>query len=289
VGAPGERGSGRPHRHTLDTLYEYDSYGNRTRETSYNVEGYYDGSFTADHPGAGEPGLPRADFDATYHSFPLTITNPLNQVERRTYDYCTGKLLTQTDPNNAKYVYIYDVFGRLKEVFSLTEADISPDATVKYEYGVSTVPLKVTTMHRKDDSGANPAQYLVRPAVFYDGLGRLVQGYTDDVGGHSLTNVRYDSKWNKAWDSIRRMVQGTVGFLSGEWNDTSKPRTQYTYDAAGRSSFVTNPDGTVKRTYYPGWLVNNVDDKWTPEVLHLRRLRPAAPDVGTARHLQRSL
>jgi YD repeat-containing protein len=164
------RGEAGGRTYTLDTLYEYDSYGNRTRETSYNVEGYYDGGFTNDHPGTGEPRLPRAELDATYHSFPLTITNSLNQVERRTYDYRTGKPLTQTDPNNAKYVYTYDVFGRLKEVFSPTEADVSPDATVKYEYGVSTVPVKVTTMHRKDDSGANPAQYLVRPEFSTTGL-----------------------------------------------------------------------------------------------------------------------
>ncbi|MCL5264647.1 MAG: hypothetical protein M1343_05560 [Chloroflexi bacterium] len=237
-----------------DVSYAYDSYGNRTSVTEYGTYGSYSAL-------GGDPRTTTVQYDTTYHAFPTVTTNALAHSETTSYDPGTGRLLSKTDANGATWRYSYDTFGRITEVRDPLEAPTDA-ATVKYAYDTTTVPYRVTTQRRKDDGGANPADYFTT-RQFFDGLGRLVQEYSDTVNGVSLKNVHYDNRGLKAWESVPREIGQPAGyssFMSAEWNSATQPQTQYVYDGLGRVSTVTNPDSTRKRTYYSDWLVSSVDE-----------------------------
>ncbi|MCL4509110.1 MAG: hypothetical protein M1296_06260, partial [Chloroflexi bacterium] len=238
-----------------DVTYAYDSYGNSTEAAQHAQYG--------DPYAFGvTPYTTTIQYDTTYHTFPTITTNPVSDQETTTYDPGTGKLLSKTDANNATWSYSYDTFGRITDVRNPLEAPTDA-ATVKYAYDTTTVPYRITTQRRKDDGGSSTAEYFTT-RQFFDGLGRLVQEYSDTVNGVSLKNVHYDNRGLKAWETVPRLVQGTSGaFESVDWNKTDKPMTRYTYDALGRPRFIYNPDGTTyKETSYDpnAWAWASVDE-----------------------------
>ena len=90
----------------------YDTYGNRTTETTYNSWG----TGTAVTTGDGRQNL--TTYDATSHTFPIQVMNAANQSTCCAYNYGLGKVLTTTDPNNAVTTYQYDGFGRAIAVWA---------------------------------------------------------------------------------------------------------------------------------------------------------------------------
>ena len=112
----------------VDAAYEYDTYGNRTRETIYNE---YAGSTAA----SSDPRSTTIAYDATYHTFPITTTNAEGHVESRTFDADFGVPLAVTDVNGHVSTMTYDSFGRLKTVEGPSTGTPAYREEAKYTYG----------------------------------------------------------------------------------------------------------------------------------------------------------
>ncbi len=91
-------------------------------------------------------------------------------------------------------------------------------------------------------------------ASVYNGLGQLVQSQSasDTSGQIIVTNQRYNALGKVEAASVPTSVVGTMGtFVSGEWAAIdSRPRTATAYDALGRTTVITAPDGTRTAHYY---------------------------------------
>lgn len=83
------------------TAYTYDAFGNIIQE-----------DLTAWNGIQTETRTNKVSFETTGR-FPLTRTNPLNQVSTSTYNTALGVRLTETDANNLTVRFDYDGFGRI--------------------------------------------------------------------------------------------------------------------------------------------------------------------------------
>ena len=82
----------------LTSVYYYDPYGNLA--STQNPRHFFTTS----------------SFDKTYHLYPETVTNALNQTTSLVWDTVLGQVKTVTDPNQANTGYDYDELGRLKTI-----------------------------------------------------------------------------------------------------------------------------------------------------------------------------
>ncbi len=104
------------------TTYIYDSNGNmtdkifwRTSTNSYSANKYgHDsyGNVTSEWTD-GFNNTTTIEYETNTYTYPWRITNCLNQVITKTWDYRFGKEDLETDPNSNKTDYDYDEFGRV--------------------------------------------------------------------------------------------------------------------------------------------------------------------------------
>ncbi|MGB4978921.1 MAG: RHS repeat domain-containing protein, partial [Anaerolineae bacterium] len=95
------------------------------------------------------------------------------------------------------------------------------------------------------ESGSN---YL-ESRTFYDGMGRVVQTQAEaaDSSQSILVNTQYQPL-GVLRASVHYTVTGSLGgYRTPDWNQT---KTQTTYDALGRVTQVTQPDGTMVKSFY---------------------------------------
>ncbi len=240
--------------------YEYDGWGNRRLARAANgtdTTTVYD----------GDP----------FHAHPLSVTiqPPADQGSTLTTSYryyginaeswgsgLTGQLQSTTDANGAVTRYSYDAFGRATEL-RRPGAEWTHPATEQYAY-TDSLPFTVRHGLRDDPHGdiSSAATYL-EDWVFYDGLGQAIQtqGESAAAGQSRIVHTGYDS--------LGRVVQQTAPYFypaapgayrapaSADWAGRT---TTSSYDALGRVTAVTHPDGTAVRSFYSGRLTARLDE-----------------------------
>lgn len=206
--------------------YTYDSYGNL--ETITDAKNNPPTTIT---------------YDTATHTYPWKITNALNHTIERTYDYISGKVLTEKDPNINTTTYQYDSFGRLKKVINPNDM-ASTYGTVSYYYidpgivGNQRV-LAVAT----EQSGT--ANY-IWTETYFDGLGRTIK-------------TRSEGPDNKV--IVTQTIYNERGLVDAEslpyFESIETPRwTTYEYDPIGKISKTTRPDGRfLTAEYLKGTLI----------------------------------
>ncbi|GAB4215086.1 MAG: carbohydrate-binding domain-containing protein [Roseiflexaceae bacterium] len=244
-----------------DVVYEYDSFGNRTKEISYAGPGNTLG-FTTSTPGAGSAAretLFEYDDPATTTvneatsglarkvTYPTLQPNSYRLTEQATYDYRMGTLTSITDLAGVRIQAEYDVHGRMVKL--IKPGDTSAYPTLAATYYDTEQPFRYRYDQREQAGTAN-----VRVNVkIYDGLGQLIQTKQESNGTAQsiVTDMRYDGLGRLRQQSQPRYVAETsttydrytaVPASGVNWATT-------TYDALGRVATFTEPDGnqTVHR------------------------------------------
>ena len=198
-------------------------------------------------------------YDPT-NTFPLTSTNALGHVTTTSY-YGVNGVASDTglygqaksviDPNGKTTTNTYDALGR-----KLTTT--TPDGlihTMAYNYGGA---YTVSTQHvQRTTSGGGLLTNLVSK-TYFDGLGRTIKtespGAADGGGPLKVlvTETQYD---------IRGLTKQTsLPYIQGSESATGRWRT-LTYDALGRLTKSTNPDGTSSQVCYNAWTTTSLDPK----------------------------
>ncbi|MCC6189857.1 MAG: hypothetical protein IT318_12550 [Anaerolineales bacterium] len=186
----------------VDTRYDYDPWGNRTHEKTYPNFG------TAATYAGGSARVTQTGYDATYHLYPVQITNALTHVQTISYDVTLGLPLSVTDANGDATQYRYDAFGRLTKVIQPGDTETHP--TVEHTYNDGLAPFGQVTILRETAGSQCPG--CVRPIqTFYDGLGREIQvkGETADGSQNSLIERRYNALGLLQQESAPRFVNET--------------------------------------------------------------------------------
>ena len=240
----------------VDTAFEYDTYGNRTKETIYNE---YAGTTAA----SSDPRSTTIAYDGIYHTFPITVTNPIGHAASRTFDPAFGTPLTVTDANGHLSTLIYDGFGRLTSSVGPSAGSPSYLKESKYTYGTPrTTHGKTTTslaveMRTDDDDSAKAWHKHCR---IYDGRGMIVQEYSDTERGQLVVNRRFDGRGLLVSESAPRKESCLAGsFAERVWRKDRDFKSSRTYDTLRRPVLVTLPDGETTEHRYDGWSRSLVD------------------------------
>ena len=186
------------------------------------------------------------------NAYLTTITNALGQTENFTYDYNNGQLTASKDQNLQPTFYIYsDPLARPTQVnypdggqtqYAYNDAPSSP--------GVTTCQLMSGTAGATCSPVSPPSGWKTTLATM-DGIGHAVKTtLVSDSDGPTYTTAVYDGL-------------GRRYTVSNPYRSTSDPTygiTTYTYDAVGRTTKVTHPDGTLIGTSYTGRATDVLDE-----------------------------
>jgi len=275
-----------------DVTYIYDAFGNRLTETTYAGPGTrkYDGGsvWTITAPGCtticsaarmvttsyDDPSTPTVN-EAT-SGLPRQITQPPATTgaspmsESAQYDYRMGTLTSVNDVNGALTSAAYDEYGRMFQLFK--PGDVSfPTVQATYDdfaYQNFGQPFRYKVERRElaNQAGVRMSQQ------FYDGLGRKIQTKDESSDGSGnpiniVTDMRYDGLNQQIEVSQPRYDTENTGFetyLSPGLTTTPLYKSTVTsYDALGRPSTITPPDGKTTAHFYLVW-----NDGGTPRVAH---------------------
>jgi len=236
----------------------YDIYGNVDTQTAYTEYGTVS---TAPQAGAQTTTIA---YDPTYHTYPTSITNALQQTTNIVYNYTLGVPTSETGPNGAatKVEAEYDTFGRLLKLIRPGDSSASPTLDIDY---TDTSPFTVTLTQKINDT----QDYTI--ARQYDGMGR-----PSLVTANGTILVNYTYGYNA--DGKREDKQ-SVPHTSAETVYWSKVK----YDSMGRPSILTAPDGSVTSYEYDGMQTTvtdaNGNDTTTISDI-LGRTLSVTPEIG---------
>ena len=198
----------------LTTDYEYDAYGNI--EQNINPRNYST-SYVYDQ----------------YNIYPETITNALNQTSTYFYDYQSGEVTSETDPNGLITTHTYDGLGRMLTKTVPSPEDVNTRITeTTLSYDDSAMPREV---HQSREDGTGDG---LNQNTYLDGLSRKVQEKQEGESEYILTDYSYDSQGNLSWQSLPH--------FESELGDYG---TSFTYDEQDRILTQVSPIGTTTYTY----------------------------------------
>ena len=195
-------------------------------------------------------------YDATTHTYLITITNALNHTRHLTYDPRSGQVLTSTDQNNVTTTTDYDALGRVTDVLGPNDSAALP--TIRYEYDLSTVPIR-TTVHARIQSG-QPEE--LTTYTFSDGMGRTIQtrAPAEDPAKQVVNGaVEFNNKGQVVKQWVPYYDASSSAYVPVSQISGLAPPVQYTYDVMGRLLTTTDPDGSVSSATYNDWVVTATD------------------------------
>jgi RHS repeat-associated protein len=256
---------------TVDTTFDYDTYGNQTAVSSfpgYGRIGYSDSSpnnwdLTTTPPGGGSAAR-TVGTEYVSTSFGLQVEwvdqwleNPgWHRVTYSDYhDRFTWIPTEVTDANDHTTTYTYDNWPRPVEIFR--PGDTNP--AVEYVYDLDEVPLRIDAIIQPD-AGSTIRQQTTN---YYNGLGQLIQSSAvrrsfDDVPtyteGDAVTLYSYDALGRPICESVPFAVAPYGGAYQSSTACTSVAHTATTYDYRGGVRFITTPDSetTTRSFLIPG-------------------------------------
>jgi RHS repeat-associated protein len=197
----------------------------------------------------------------SYNLYPVSVTNPLNQVTQYSYDYSSGKVKQTIDSNNFTFQTVYDGLDRAIEE---KQPDLTtPSALVTKAAYVYTDTANAVSVKKTDYlDGTNS----VDSYSYFDGLGRLIQTRKEAEGTNNF--------------SVKDLIYNNRGLLNKEslpYNSTGTAKTTatsdstlystYSYDPLERITSTVNAVGTVTNAY-DDWKVTTTDAKGTPKDLY---------------------
>jgi|GEM_PF-2245152 len=216
------------------TLFEYDSFGNKTKVTDPNNHAT---TYAYDSTG----------------TYVTSTTNAKNQTATAQYNLGTGNLISETDPNGFTTAYLYDSFGRPTKEIKPYDSVSNP--TTQYQYFFDgTAPEGVLISKRESASSSATLDVY----TFTDGLGKKIQTRADaeDTSKQIVADTFYDHNG----EVLKQLVPylGTAGTAYA--TPASSSATTMTYDALKRPIIINNPDGTEKTIAYDHWKQTTLDE-----------------------------
>ena len=171
---------------------------------------------------------------------PTTIKDALQNTTTAVYDYNTGKITSQTDPNSATTTWAYnDPFGRL------TSSQLPNGQSTTYTY----TPTLITVAQDQNTNGDGALQ----SRIIKDSWGRATESdVLESSSQYIATTQQYDALGNVA--STTNPSRYTNGTSDGLGYPTS-----YFYDPLGRVTQVQTPDGAIATNAYSGNTVIKTD------------------------------
>lgn len=177
-----------------------------------------------------------------YNLYPITVTNPLNQITRYTYNYPSGQVKQITDPNKFIFQNAYDGLGRLT---SQLQPDLASPTTLVTKTSYSyTDDSGVVSVKRTDylDATNTTDGY-----VYFDGLGRKLQERKAAEGGNFATrDYAYNNRGLLDKESLSYFSSGSARTTATSNNTLY---ITYGYDALQRVIGITNAVGTTTNVY----------------------------------------
>ncbi len=237
---------------TIDTMYDYDTYGNLTNKYLFKSYGTN---------GSLPTGLPlnyAMGYDTALKTYVISTTNPLNHTTNTGYDFGLGLPTTVTDPNGNITTTAYDGLGRVTSIRYPGRTQQDP-ANIEYSYPTpSGSPLSVSAPFALElrilDESPSPDVYRSAWQIT-DGLGRVIQTQSpyEAEGSFVLTDISYNALGLTWYSGLSRTVSGTGGsYFTPPTNWTGIPHTTTSYDALGRTISIAYPDNSQESFSYSG-------------------------------------
>ena len=213
-----------------------DARGNATVMDLSDRYGAADGNAQA-NSGATELGL------QVSYAFPAKITNSAGHIVYSQYDYYLGQPVDIEDANGAvSSLYRSDLLDRLTQVRRAVGTAVASQTTYTYDDG----PRILTASSDLNSFGDN----LLITRTLYDGLGRSTEARKYEGGSNYIvTQTQYDA--------LGRAYKTSNPFRP--WQGQSAVWTTQMFDAIGRVSSVTTPDGAAVSSSYSGNTVTVTD------------------------------
>ena len=170
--------------------FEYDGYGNQTKQSDIS----------------GNPSrVSEVVYDLRLHQFATekrSVGDSITLTEGFTINYekAFGGIDTKTDANGNKNYYSYDDYGRLIEARADTDEGVRTTATYHYN---SDRPLSVKV---EQPTGTSDVDFAMR--VYYDGLGRTI--HTVRRAG-TASGQRYTRTGRVVYDAMGKSDQTEPG------------------------------------------------------------------------------
>jgi len=230
-----------------DTVYAYDSYGNRTGVTTFSSPNGPDGT--------GTPRTVTTTYDSLYHVFPTQVTMPAIAggpfSESAVYDY-RGLLTDIYDLNGVHTHAIYDAFGRLAKIVKPGDSDDAPSLFAEY-FDFNAGEAAHYRVASRDTAGTGgQVHYTLH---WYDGRGRTIQTKQEtqyDGSQTIVTDARYNDALMQSQTSTPRAVNETATTFS-HYDPLPATGVQWattTTDALRRPILIVAPDGTQTHASY---------------------------------------
>jgi len=231
---------------------------------------------------------------------PTTITatggGVATETQTLTYDTTFPWLVASvSDPNGIVTQYGYDVHGRLLNVAMPGDTLTNPTMWYKYyDNGSPTFlsPLLVGTFYKNNIKSAE--------RQFYDGLGRLVQtqtakGEVQGAGDRDIVTLYgYDARGLAVCATVPYAVAPYVYNPNNPVTPFQTTACTANYDALGRVTSVTGPDGVVSEMAYSVSANHTVDghSRFLRTTIydgndHVVNRRDGQPDGGEEEHAER--
>ncbi len=192
---------------------------------------------------------------AGYNTYPVAVTNQLNQTVTTNYNYALGLPSSMTDANGVTTSATYDGFGRVKTITA--PGDTSP--TLQVNYSDASIPIKVDLIQTLSASS------IIRLSRFYDGAGRQIQTQTATaVVNGSLQNIVADTQYNNLGQAVKQTVPYTIASnVTPAFNAQtfSQPYTSTAYDVLSRPTTITAPNNTVVSYTYADLATTVIDPR----------------------------
>ena len=216
-----------------------------------NVTAIYDGEYRM----RSEGHFREVSYDPEFTTYPVrevvhTGNSATPHLEMRaTYDHGFGKVTSHRDFNGNPTRYAYDTFGRLIAV--VKPGDSVGEPTEAYEYvlnfdtGDGSRVSWVETRRREQAGGGT-----VDSRAFYDGLGRKIMARAEDEtpGRIVVTDTVQFNARRLPWRQYLPYIEiGTLDFKAPPF---SSAFMEHRYDALGRGTRLTQPDGSFSAVEY---------------------------------------